>query len=95
VAFQIQGFPRLSGFQALQRVFDFNAPNPLAYPAKRCWRVVLGGSGGIAGFGCLCRRHVKRFFVFFWLNRLLDVFESSLHFDSYAQQVLRFRVLVL
>ena len=35
------------------------------------------------------------FLPFSWLNRLLDVFESAPVFDSYAQQVLRFRVLVL
>ena len=31
------------------------------------------------------------FLPFSWLNRLLDVFESAPVFDSYAQQVLRFR----
>ena len=41
------------------------------------------GCPGVGSFGCLSE------------ERLLDVFESALVFDSYAQQVLRFRVLVL
>ena len=41
------------------------------------------GCPGVGSFGCLSE------------ERLLDVFESAQVLDSYAQQVLRFRVLVL
>jgi hypothetical protein len=41
------------------------------------------GCPGVGSFGCLPE------------ERLLDVFESAQVLDSYAQQVLRFRVLVL
>ena len=61
LASQIQGFPGSPGFQALQRVFDHIAPNPLAYPAKRCWWAVLGGSGCVLrGFCGLCRGLLRR-----------------------------------
>lgn len=49
-------FPSV-GFWPRRAAFEYPSTIPLAYPAKTCWRVVSGGSVGIAGLGYLCRRH--------------------------------------
>ena len=104
LASQIQDFPGSPGFQALQRVFDPIAPNPPCLPCKTLLAGRFGRSGGVlrrgwSGFFNPCHRAAGcpgvGSFGCLPEERLLDVFESAQVLDSYAQQVLRFRVLVL
>ena len=97
--------PRLSGvarFSGATARFLPRCTQSHYLPCKTLLAGRFGRSGGVlrrgwSGFFNPCHRAAGcpgvGSFVCLPEERLLDVFESTLVFDSYAQQVLRFRVL--